>query len=75
MKISYDAKADALYIKFQEGTAARTRKVEEGMLVDVDEHGRLYGIEIIGMKGRIPILELGRITLDFPITDARPASA
>jgi len=75
MKISYDAKADALYIKFQEGTAARTRKVEEGLLVDVDEHGRLYGIEIIGMKGRIPILELGGITLDFPVTDARPASA
>ena len=49
--------------------------MEEGLLVDVDEHGRLYGIEIIGMKGRIPILELGRITLDFPVTDARPASA
>ena len=50
MKISYDPKADALYIKFQEGTANRTRKVEEGMLVDMDENGRLYGIEIIGMR-------------------------
>jgi hypothetical protein len=35
MKISYDPKADALYIKFQDGSVARTRKVEEGMLVDV----------------------------------------
>jgi uncharacterized protein YuzE len=78
MKISYDAKADALYIKFQEGTAARTRKVEDGLLVDVDEGGRLYGIEIIGMKGRIPIPELGRITLDFPVfgtSGAEPAPA
>jgi hypothetical protein len=41
----------------------------------VDEHGRLYGIEIIGMKGRIPIPELGRITLDFPVTGVKPASA
>jgi uncharacterized protein YuzE len=75
MKISYDAKADALYIKFQDGLAARTRKVEEGLLVDVDEKGRLYGIEIIGMKGRIPIPELGRIILDLPIAGPEPAPA
>ncbi len=75
MKISYDAKADALYIKFQDGTASRTRKVEEGMLVDLDENGRLYGIEIIGMRGRIPIPELGKIILDFPIAGSEPAPA
>jgi uncharacterized protein YuzE len=75
MKISYDPKADALYIKFQEGNAARTRKVEEGLLVDVDETGRLFGIEILGMKGRIPIPELGRIILDLPLTGTEPARA
>ncbi len=75
MKISYDAKADALYIKFQEGAANRTRKVEEGLLVDLDENGRLYGIEIIGMRGRIPIPELGKIILDFPIAGSEPAPA
>ena len=67
MKISYDPQADALYIKFQEGSAARTRKVEEGLLVDLNAAGLLYGIEIIGMKGRIPIPELGKIILEFPI--------
>ena len=75
MKISYDPKADALYIKFQEGSAARTRKVEEGLLLDLDENGRLYGIEIVGMKGRIPIPELGKIILDFPIAGSEPAPA
>jgi uncharacterized protein YuzE len=75
VKISYDPKADALYIKFQEGNARRTRKVEEGMLVDVDEGGRLFGIEIIGMKGRIPIPEVGRIILDLPLSGTEPARA
>jgi uncharacterized protein YuzE len=75
MKISYDPKADALYIKFQEGSAARTRKVEDGMLVDMDASGRLLGIEIIGMKGRIPIPELGRIILDLPRSGPEPARA
>jgi uncharacterized protein YuzE len=75
VKISYDHKADALYIRFQEVGAARTRKVEEGMLVDLDGSGRLVGIEIIGMKGRIPIPELGRIVLDWPLGGAEPARA
>jgi len=75
MKISYDPKADALYIKFQEGSAARTRRVEEGMLVDMDAASRLLGIEIIGMKGRIPIPELGRIILDLPRSGPEPARA
>ena len=75
MKISYDPKADALYIKFQEGAAHRTRKVEEGLLVDLDEGGRLFGIEIIGMKGRIPIPELGRIILEVPKAGDEPARA
>jgi len=75
VKISYDPKADALYIKFQEGNVGRTRRVEEGMLVDVDENGRLFGIEVIGMKGRIPIPELGRIILDLPLGGTEPARA
>jgi len=75
VKISYDPKADALYIKFQDGSVARTRKVEDGMLVDTDATGRLFGIEIIGMKGRIPIPELGRIILDLPLTGHEPARA
>ena len=75
MKISYDPRADALYIKFQEGSVARTRKIEDGLLVDMDEGGRLFGIEIIGMKGRIPIPELGRIILDLPLTGTEPARA
>lgn len=75
MKISYDPKADALYIKFQDGRVARTRKVEDGMLVDMDGGSRLVGIEIIGMKGRIPIPELGRIILDLPRGGPEPARA
>jgi uncharacterized protein YuzE len=74
VKITYDPKADALYIKLQDGNAARTRKVEDGMLVDVDGGGRLVGIEIIGMKGRIPIPELGKILSAFPATGT-PAPA
>jgi uncharacterized protein YuzE len=75
MRINYDPRADALYLRFQDGLAARTRKVEEGVLVDLDENGRLYGIEIIGMKGRIPVPELGKILVAFPNAGTTPAPA
>jgi uncharacterized protein YuzE len=74
MRINYDPRADALYLRFQDGRARRTKVVEDGVLVDLDETGRLYGIEIIGMKGRIPIPELGKILVAFPNTGS-PAPA
>jgi uncharacterized protein YuzE len=69
MKINYDPQADALYIKFQEGESARTKKVAEGILIDLDEKGLLYGIEILGAKERMPLLDLGRITADPPLAE------
>jgi uncharacterized protein YuzE len=52
MKISYDPKADALYIQFQEGKVGKTKKVEEGILIDLDNSGKSFGIEIIGLVRR-----------------------
>jgi uncharacterized protein YuzE len=67
MKLSFDEKADALYIRFQEGKVARTRKIHDGILVDVDEAGRLFGIEILDVSERIPRESLGAITADLPV--------
>jgi uncharacterized protein YuzE len=75
VKISYDQKADALYIKLQDGSPLKTRRVEEGLLVDLDEAGRLVGLEIIGMKGRIPIPELGKIIIEMPVKGTGPVPA
>ncbi|HEU5394902.1 MAG TPA: DUF2283 domain-containing protein [Candidatus Methylomirabilis sp.] len=69
MKINYDPQADALYIKFQEGESARTKKVAEGIMVDLDEKGLLYGIEILGAKERMPLLDLGRVQADLPLAE------
>jgi len=67
MKISYDPKADALYIQFQEGKVGKTKKVEEGILIDLDNSGKIFGIEIIGLSERMSIKELGQISFDLPL--------
>ena len=67
MKISYDPKADALYIQFQEGKVGKTKKVEEGILIDLDNSGKIFGIEILGLSERMSIKELGQISFDLPL--------
>lgn len=67
MNISYDKDADCLYIQFQQGKVHKTRKVEEGILVDLDNEGRIYGIEIVGVSERMSVASLGKINIDIPV--------
>ncbi len=67
MNISYDKDADCLYIQFQQGKVHRTKKIEEGILVDLDEEGKIYGIEIVGVSERMSIESLGKINIDVPV--------
>jgi uncharacterized protein YuzE len=47
MKYEYDNDAGALYITVTDGIVARTEQLDPGVLLDVDEHGQVVGIEII----------------------------
>jgi uncharacterized protein YuzE len=67
MNITYDKDADCLYIQFQQGKVHKTRKIEEGILVDLDEEGRIYGIEIVGVSERMSLASLGKINIDVPV--------
>jgi YD repeat-containing protein len=46
MRITYDSKVDALYIRFIE-TTVTSKHVAEGVALDYDSDGRLAGIEIL----------------------------
>ena len=52
MKIEYDKEVDALYIRIQEKKVAHTREIEEGINLDIDEDGKIIGLEIIGATER-----------------------
>lgn len=46
MRITYDPKVDALYIRFRE-TTVTTKHLAEGLAADYDSEGRLVGLEIL----------------------------
>ena len=45
MKLEYDRHADAIYIRLKDAAIATTRELEDNLIVDLDEHGRMVGIE------------------------------
>jgi uncharacterized protein YuzE len=47
MKIRYDPKVDALYIRLREGKIDDSDEVSEGVVMDYDDSGVLMGIEIL----------------------------
>ncbi len=52
MKIEYDSEVDALYIRIQEKKVSRTKELEDGINIDLDEKDKLIGLEIIGATER-----------------------
>ena len=52
MRITYDPKVDALYIRFEE-TKVTTKHLTEGIAADYDKKGKLAGIEILDAKKRL----------------------
>ena len=56
MKIRYDPKADAMYIRLSEKPVARTKEIDKNTIMDFDSSGNLIGIELLFVKERNPTL-------------------
>lgn len=50
VEMTYDPEADAFYIKISESLVVETIPVNEDVLVDVSEDGKIVGIEILNAK-------------------------
>ena len=64
MKIEYDAEADALYIQVRAAEPRDNIDIEEGVSVDVDEHGHIVGLEILDASKRLSPSDLASITIE-----------
>ena len=52
MKIEYDPKADAMYIRLIAGTVATSDEIRPGVVFDLDADGRVLGIEMLDVSLR-----------------------
>ena len=52
MKIEYDPKADAMYIRLIAGTVVESDELRPGVVFDFDAAGRVLGIEMLDVSQR-----------------------
>jgi len=52
MKLTVDEKADALYLRLNEAAIVESEEVQAGVILDYDAHGRVVGVELLGIKAR-----------------------
>ncbi len=74
MKIEYDPEADALYIQIREAVRPSDNiDIEEGVTVDVDEHGHIVGLEVFDASKRLSPSDLTSITIErLPLEATTP---
>lgn len=64
MKIEYDNQVDAIYIRLQEKYVTRTIEIEDGLNIDLDENGKLIGLEVLNATERYTLTDLFNISTE-----------
>ena len=64
MKIQYSREAEALYVSFKESEVAKSKEVEEGVVLDFDENNHLIGVEILDASHRLKPSDLSNVNIE-----------
>lgn len=75
MKITYDKKADAMYLYFQQGKkVAKTVELADLLIADLDKRGKVIGVEILCASKQVPKIKEKRTSDFFSMTVPMPTS-
>lgn len=64
MKLHYDEEADALYLRLDDSAVDESDEVQPGIILDFDASGQVVGIEILGLRARVPLANLKQIQFE-----------
>ena len=64
MRIEYSKEADALYVYFRQIPVAKSKEVEEGVVIDIGADGHIVGIEVLDASQRLTPQELVNLTIE-----------
>jgi len=64
VRLAYDPKADALSIRLRSGKVHHTEDMEDGLVVEIDEQGRVMGFVFENARRRLTVEELTTVTYE-----------
>ncbi len=63
MKMHYDEKSDALYLRLDESKIIESEEVQPGIVLDYNDNKQVVGVEILRVKERVPLADLKHLDL------------
>jgi uncharacterized protein YuzE len=61
MKMHYDEKTDALYLRLDDSKIVESEEVQPGIVLDFDANNQVVGVEILRVQERVPSANLKEI--------------
>lgn len=65
MKMHYDQKTDALYLRLDDSKIIESAEVQPGIVLDFDANNQVVGVEILRVKERVPSADLKHIDFEL----------
>ncbi|HKR07129.1 MAG TPA: DUF2283 domain-containing protein [Bacteroidia bacterium] len=66
MVVNYDSKTDLLYLRLDQGPhQVINKKITDDIVLDIDEDGKIIGIEIMYASKNVQLKTLLPVTFDF----------
>jgi len=72
MRVKVDMESDALYFRLCEDDVENSEEIAPGIIIDYNKDDNVVGIEILGIKSRLPVEELSRMTVELPTVMQHP---
>ena len=64
MKVHFDEKADAVYLKLTDSKIVESEEVSPGIILDFDENNQVVGIEMLRVQSRVPLANLKQLQFE-----------
>jgi uncharacterized protein YuzE len=64
MKVRFDEKADALYMRLDDSKILESEEVQPGVVLDFNDRNQVVGIEIRGIRDRVPLANLRQMQFE-----------
>jgi len=64
MRVHFDEKADALYLRLDDSKVVESEEVRPGIVLDFNEKNEVVGIEILKVKERVPLANLRQMQFE-----------
>ena len=65
MRVHFDEKADALYLRLDDSKVMDSEEVRPGVVLDFNDQNQVVGIEIRKVKERVPLANLRQMQFEI----------